>query len=202
MIRTRQPTTDAQTTDPECRAAEFRGSKSERLSSVRLLSARLLSARLLSARLLSVVFLALIVAGCGRKAAPRPPEDVAPAAITDLSATDTPEGITLSWSRPKAYIDGSRMNDLGGFIIERAAGSDAAATFATLGKVAVSDHERFQQQRRFRLTDPTTIVGAPYLYRVVSFTIDEYVSAPSNVVAVERKSVTEETHAPLPAPQR
>ncbi len=133
---------------------------------------------------------------------PRPPEDILPATITDLSATNAPEGITLSWSRPKTYIDRSRMNDLGGFVIERADGSDAAASFATLGKVEVSDRQRFQQQGRFRLTDPTTIVGAQYRYRVVSFTVDEYFSAPSNVVAVERKAAAEETHAPLPTTQR
>lgn len=156
-------------------------------------------------RLISVFCLlgaVLLSPGCGRKASPRPPEDILPAAIQDLTATNSAEGIVLSWSRPKTYVDGSRMPDLAGFTIERAEGSDAEATFRPVGTVEVIDRERFQQQSRFRLSDPNTIVGAQYRYRVVSFTTDEYLSAPSNVADVERKSAAEEIDAPLPATQR
>jgi len=146
--------------------------------------------------------IALVGAGCGRKAAPRPPQNVLPATITDLAAADTAAGVELTWARPKVYTGGGRMSDLAGFVIERADAADVSATFITLGSIEVTDRERFQQQGRFRFVDTHTIVGARYLYRVVSFTTDEYVSAPSNVVVVERKPAAEETHAPLPATQR
>lgn len=126
--------------------------------------------------------------GCGRKAAPQPPEDVLPVTIVDLTGTDTPDGVVLTWARPKTYVDGRRITDLDGFVIERAPGDDVDAPFTELGRVRITDRERFQQQRRFRLVDPHTIVGATYRYRVVSFTTDEYFSAPSNIVIVERKS--------------
>jgi len=138
-----------------------------------------------------VLLLALVCfvagAGCGRKGAPQPPEDVLPATITDLTGSDTPDGVVLTWARPKTYVDGRRITDLEGFVIERALGSDEASPFAELGRVSITDRERFQQQRRFRLVDPHTIVGATYRYRVVSFTTDEYFSEPSNIVTVERK---------------
>ncbi len=151
---------------------------------------------------LALVAVTLLAAACGRKAMPKPPEDVVPATITDLSATMAPEGVTLTWNRPKGYVDGSRMNDLGGFVIERADGTDPDEEFQELGRVIVTDRERFQQERRFRLTDASTIVGASYRYRVVSFTVDEYFSTPSNVVIVGAQTKPEETHAPLPETPR
>ncbi len=145
---------------------------------------------------------ALLGAGCGRKGVPRPPEDILPATITDLKADNTAAGIELTWSRPKHYSGGGRMSDLAAFVVERAVGSEDAAAFSVLGRVEVTDRERFQQQARFRIVDTHTIVGEQYRYRVVSFTTDEYVSDPSNTVTVERKPTAEETHAPLPATPR
>jgi hypothetical protein len=140
--------------------------------------------------------------GCGRKAPPRAPEDVLPKTIADLTATNTAEGVQLSWSRPRLYADGTRMLDLGGFVVERATGSAPRAAFERLIVLEVSDRDRFRQLKRFKHLDHTTTVGTPYRYRVVSFTTDRYFSEPSNVVTLERKIPDEEPHAPLPTPQR
>jgi predicted small lipoprotein YifL len=139
---------------------------------------------------------------CGRKAPLHPPEDVLPKAITDLSASNTTEGIQLSWSRPRTYADGSPMTDLGGFIVERAVAGDPRAAFERVASLEVSDRDRFRQVKRFRHDDNATSVGTAYRYQVVSFTLDRYFSAPSNVVMVERTITGEESHAPLPTPQR
>lgn len=149
-----------------------------------------------------LVAVALLGAGCGRKGVPRPREDVLPATVIDLKADNSAAGIELTWSRPKHYSGGGRMNDLSAFVLERAVGTDEASPFSVLGRVEVTDRERFQQQGRFRIVDTHTIVGEQYRYRVVSFTTDEYVSDPSNTVTVERKPAAEETHAPLPATPR
>jgi hypothetical protein len=51
---------------------------------------------------------------CGRKAPPRPPEDVLPMPIADLRAKSISTGVELAWSRPTRYADGDRMIDLAG----------------------------------------------------------------------------------------
>jgi len=153
--------------------------------------------------LLSVVCcLSVVLPACGRKTLPRPPEDVLPKTIDDLSASNTAEGIQLTWSRPKLYADGSQMRDLGGFVIERATGTDPLSPFQRLTVLEVNDRDRFRPLTRFRHDDNDTSVGMPYRYRVVSFTLDRYFSAPSNVVTVERAITGQESHAPLPTPQR
>lgn len=136
----------------------------------------------------------LALPACGRKTAVRPPELVAPATIEDLSATNVTDGVRLAWRRPATYVDGTRMNDLGAFRIER---SSDGAPFSQVATVAVTDQERFQQERRFRWLDSDTAVGHTYQYRVISSTTDEYVSEPSNIVTIERQVPTP---APTPAP--
>jgi hypothetical protein len=128
---------------------------------------------------------ALALPACGRKTAVRPPELVAPATIEDLTANNVAEGIRLAWKRPATYVDGSRMNDLGAFRIERSIGT---APFERLSTVPVTDRERFRKESRFRHLDAAVSPGNRYSYRVVSFTVDEYASAPSNIVTIERRS--------------
>ena len=151
-------------------------------------------------RLLPFAICLLTLCACGRKSPPRPPEDVLPKTITDLSASNTPQGIQLSWSRPHLYAVGTPMTDLGGFVIERATGTTALAPFERLAVLELDDRDRFRQIKRFQHNDNDTSVGMPYRYRVVSFTLDGYFSAPSNVVTLERTTAAEESHAPLPTP--
>jgi hypothetical protein len=138
---------------------------------------------------------------CGLKAPPRAPQDVLPQRINDLRYGDAPDGIELSWSRPRLYADGSRMTDLGGFSVERAPAADPSARFQRISVLPVTDRDRFRQLKAFHYVDRDSEVGTEYRYRVVSFTLDGYFSAPSNVVAAERKSKGEENHAPLPPPR-
>jgi hypothetical protein len=149
---------------------------------------------------LAAACVALTLHGCGRKGAPRPPEDVVPQPLADLAATNVPAGVQLAWSRPKYYADGTRMTDLGGFEVQRAAGD--ALTYQRIAILEVTDRERFRQITRFKHLDADVTPGVAYRYRVVSFTLDRYFSAPSNAVTIERTLPNEETHAPLPTPQR
>jgi len=149
---------------------------------------------------LAAVLLCVAQSGCGRKASPRPPEDVLPKTILDLQAVNAPEGVQLTWSRPSLYADGSRMSDLAGFVIERAVGTDPRVPFARLHIIEVGDRDRFRQIKRFQHLDRDTRAGTTYHYRVVSFTLDRYFSEPSNAVTVERTVPSEEKHALLPTP--
>ena len=136
------------------------------------------------------LFVSLLVPACGRKTAVRPPELAAPEAIDSLSASNAADGVRLTWRRPTKYADGQRMTDLGAFRVER---STAAQPFTPIATLALSDQDRFQQERRFRTTDPDTAVGEIYQYRIISLTTDGYVSEPSNIVSIERV-------IPTPAP--
>jgi hypothetical protein len=107
--------------------------------------------------------------------------EVLPETITDLEANPTVEGIELAWGRPRRYTGGDKMTDLGGFWVQRA---DApGAPFETVTTVDVTDLERFQQAKRFKYVDQAVEPERTYRYRVVSFTLDRYVSAPSNIAA-------------------
>jgi hypothetical protein len=148
----------------------------------------------------AVVVLLLLTTQCGHKTMVRAPEDCAPETITDLAVRNDADGIRLSWMRPKQYVDGKRMDDLGHFVIERSTGDAANTPFERLATLEVTDRERFRKTGRFRYLDAAVTTGVRYRYRVVSFTLDGYVSAPSNIASIERGPAGEETHAPLPTP--
>jgi hypothetical protein len=92
------------------------------------------------------------------------------------------------------------MNDLGGFVIERADGADLTLPFRRISVLEVSDRDRFRQIKAFRYVDPDAVFEREYYYRVVSFTLDGYVSAPSNIVMAIHETTAQETHAPLSPP--
>jgi hypothetical protein len=133
---------------------------------------------------------------CGRKTLVKPPELVAPERIQNLTATNGPDGIRLTWERPTRYADGSRMFDLGAFHVER---SMAGIAFAPLATVEVTDRDRIQQVRHFRWVDADTSVGLTYQYRVISLTTDGYVSQPSNIATLER-AIPTPAAKPTPTP--
>jgi hypothetical protein len=141
-------------------------------------------------------------AGCGRKAAPRPPDLVRPRTVEDFSARAGPEGIRLTWTRPTETVDGADMPDLDGFVVERAeeASPDSAETpplvFATVATIHLDDRERFSRIRVVRYDDRTVTAGRTYAYRVVAFTLVGYTSRPSRVVRARWPGAT----GPAPEP--
>ena len=143
-------------------------------------------------RILPLLLLVLIA--CGRKTPVRPPEFVAPAAVTELSASNTAAGVALSWERPKQTADGQRLLDLDAFAVERAL---PGLPFGFVTRIQIPDRDRLRQQKRFTYVDENTLLGEAYRYRVFAVTIDGYVSAPSNVVDVVRQIPTV---TPTPAP--
>ena len=92
------------------------------------------------------------------------------------------------------------MLDLGGFLVERA--TDGALTYQRIAELTVTDRDRFRQIKRFKHVDRDVTLGVAYRYRVVSFTVDRYFSAPSNAVTIERTVTNEGRNALLPTPQR
>ena len=124
-----------------------------------------------------------VLAGCGVKSTPVPPETVYPAAISDLHATADPAGINLTWSRPMHYVSGHSMRDLGGFVLLRGEGNQP---FEPLVELPVTDQERFSPERTYSYVDGEARVGNSYRYEIISRTTDGYTSAPSNQVRFTR----------------
>jgi len=127
----------------------------------------------------------LLLPACGRKTPVRPGEFVAPAAITNLAASNVPTGVALSWARPRRSADGEHLSDLDGFVIERAL---PGLPFAFLTRVQVPDRDRLRQQKRFTFVDETALMGEAYRYRVLAATFDGFFSTPSNIVDIVRQA--------------
>lgn len=89
-----------------------------------------------------LVLLLGLLPGCGRKGSPVVPQRRTPAAVQQLQAQIAAGGIVLSWIRPAANTDGSRLTDLREFLLSRAVQSPedrAAGTpteFSLLATVA------------------------------------------------------------------
>jgi hypothetical protein len=151
---------------------------------------RLVSTRLYQQSALTFCFLLSIsvslffLSACGRKTDVRPPELVAPEPVGDLTLEVTDTAIQLHWGRPQKYVDGSDMDDLGGFVVLRATqnGQGKEGAFAQLATVPVEDRDRFRKAKKFSYTDEQLTAGTLYRYRVEAFTLDGYYSSPSNTV--------------------
>ncbi|HYD47716.1 MAG TPA: fibronectin type III domain-containing protein [Terriglobales bacterium] len=130
-----------------------------------------------------------LLAACGRKDDPRPPEDVAPVAVAELTATNIVEGVRLSWERPRHYAGGGKLTDLGYFEVWRLdPGQPRQAQ--RIATIRVDDRQRFQQAKRFSHVDNDTVPGNLYQYYVVVFTADGYDSTPSNIATITRTEVS------------
>ena len=134
-----------------------------------------------------VALLAFVAAaawvGCGVKSPPVPPQAARPQRILDLRAVSVENGVRLSWGRPTTYEAGGKMRNLGYFAVMRSGGQ---GFFRSVGEVPVTDQQRFQQQQTFGFTDLDTTIGHSYTYQIISYTQDNYQSAPSNPVEIER----------------
>lgn len=127
----------------------------------------------------------LAAVACGHKTLPLAPELVQPESPTQVVAASVPEGVRLTWQRPDRYTGGKPMNDLGGFVIERAPAGGAPATFARVGDVQLDDRGRFRKERRITWTDTSVAPGQTYVYRIKAVTTDDYTSAPGGPVTIQ-----------------
>jgi hypothetical protein len=125
----------------------------------------------------------IFVSGCGHKTLVRPPSLVAPEPIGDLALKIKDHGVTLNWTRPQRYMDGSEMDDLGGFVVLRATRyGDVAQAFSRIALIPVEDRDRFRQAKKFNYTDEPLSAGILYRYRVRAVTLDGYLGNLSNTV--------------------
>ncbi|HEX7233371.1 MAG TPA: hypothetical protein VF452_23535 [Candidatus Binatia bacterium] len=141
-------------------------------------------------RLIAVLMMLCASFACGKKGDPRAPELATPKVITNLAARSGPNGITLTWSRPTEYVDGTPLKDLASFVIFRKEVSpscpDCPVPYRQLTTVNVEDREKFVRQKQYRYDDQEVRPGLIYRYRIASQLLDGSLSAPSNEVEVAR----------------
>lgn len=139
--------------------------------------------------LVALILITLALA-CGKKGDPRAPELAIPRTISNLSARSVPAGISLTWSRPTEYVDGSELKDLASFVVFRKEVSqscpDCPVPYRQLTTVNVEDREKFVKQKQYRFDDKEVRPKAIYRYRVSSQLFDGSLSAPSNEVEIVR----------------
>ncbi len=140
--------------------------------------------------IVTVMMLVAVASSCGKKGDPRAPELATPKTITNLTARVGPNGITLTWTRPTEYVDGTSLKDLASFVIFRKEVSqscpDCPVPYRQLTTVNVEDREKFVQQKQYRYDDQEVRPKAIYRYRISSQLFDGSLSAPSNEVEIAR----------------
>ncbi len=132
-------------------------------------------------RILLVALASLAVSACGLKADPRGADQVRPKTISSLTGLLATDGVHLDWQRPATYLNGQRMDDIGGFLVFRGLPGQQAEQIAD---IQVADRERFRPEKRFQYLDKSVSKGGTYYYRVITYTIDQYYSFPSNQVTI------------------
>jgi hypothetical protein len=90
---------------------------------------------------------------------------------------ETANGARVSWKRPREYADGTALDDLSVFDVQRVC--EPETEFRTIGTVPIVDRERFRKERSFAAVDIDVPVGRPCRYRVFAVTADGYRSAPA-----------------------
>ena len=132
----------------------------------------------LRALALSLIFgcgLISTTAACGIRTPPRPPEDTMPHAASDLAAKRDGTTVRLEWERPDKSMDGQRLADLTGFLVERRAGT---AAFTIIADVPADTLHRLRKVMHYSYVDETAPVGTVE-YRVVCYNADGQRGPPS-----------------------
>jgi hypothetical protein len=69
---------------------------------------------------LCALLVALVLGGCGLKTMPVPPQEIVPAAITDLHYELDEKGVTLTWTYPAKTVRGEDVSEISAFDLYRA----------------------------------------------------------------------------------
>lgn len=139
----------------------------------------------------TVGVLAATTTGCGKVGPPRLPQLTVPLAPEPVQVRNVAEGIEVTIRRPREYLDGVALDDLGSFQITRTC--DHAPGQIPVANIPVIDQGRFQKQSRLTLVDSDPRPGQVCTYRVVAVTLDDYRSAPADSPPIERAVPTPAT---------
>lgn len=128
----------------------------------------------------------LLLAGCGKKTPPVPPESAVPAQISDLTGELDPHGITLYWSWPRKTEKGAALRRVNDFSVERAEDpadgfcGDCPLHYQTVATLEGGSLPERPEMARLSYRDLTLRPGYHYSYRVRSSLGWRVISAPSS----------------------
>lgn len=128
---------------------------------------------------------------CGKVGAPRLPDLAVPLEPQPVEVRNVKQGFEVSFRRPRAYLDGVPLEDLGSFEVSRSC--EPVPGFVPVADIPVIDHGRFQKQASISFLDFDPQPGQVCTYRVVAVTLDDYRSAPAESAPIRRE-------IPKPAP--
>ncbi|MFN8389077.1 MAG: hypothetical protein U0136_02160 [Bdellovibrionota bacterium] len=70
---------------------------------------------------LALLFVVVLLSfGCGRKGAPKPPEEGAPDAVQFLTAKADVNSVVINWAAPDVDASGNKLKNLDAFIVKKA----------------------------------------------------------------------------------
>ena len=133
-----------------------------------------------------------LVASCGVKAPPLPPEFVVPKKIDDLKVKKEDGGVLLKWTKPKENTDDSTLDDLLGFRVFRKDIPDedidcppCSGEFEEIYDFTLVAPGRANiKGDTIYLEDLSLSSGITYIYMVVSRNSGGFYSDPSNTIEV------------------
>lgn len=131
--------------------------------------------------------------GCGKVGPPRLPQLAVPRAPEPVQVRNVAAGIEITLRRPREYLDGVSLDDLGSLEVTRSC--EHAPGPVAVADVPIVDHDRFQKQSRITLVDFDPQPGQVCTYRVIAVTLDDYRSAPADSAPITR-SIPNQTSAP------
>lgn len=153
---------------------------------------------------LSICFLmsAPILSGCGRKGAPKPPEENAPLSVQFLSASGQVNAVVLKWTAPKETASGAELKDLANFVIQRRdVVGEKTGSFEDVGVVQV-DKTLPLKNRQFSFADTAVQPGRTYEYLIFG-TMDDGLEGESDKIlriTFRGQTSTVEREGALPPP--
>jgi len=120
--------------------------------------------------------------GCGKEGPPLAPSRPGPVPVWDLAARWSGDGVELSWTLPARRLDGSRLDDLAGYLVLM---SESGA-YTVVGEVRFREQGLAMMEGRQVVWEDAGPRGeCDVSCRVVTFTVSGEKSLPSNIAAAE-----------------
>ena len=158
----------------------------------------------------AIAITAAVGTGCGKYAAPEPPERLSPSAVEIGEVIATGSGVTIQWLAPTEDQRGKRLKELQGYIVYRKELETAADTLnplkpfeeikrvddSSLARLKKKTEEAVQsgksarrvslasEERRVSVTDETATPGRTYLYKIAPFSSEGVEGAVESLIRI------------------
>ncbi len=136
-------------------------------------------------RILIIVVFSIFLSGCGKKAPPKPPRQVEPPVVNDLSYSLDGDNLKLTWTIPE--VKGNVKSGLGGFYVFRSKKSvsesdckDCPKIFKRVADISL-EHMGNSGKDSIKYAEALE-KGYRYIYKVVIYTKHGVTGKDSNMV--------------------